>query len=390
MEMYRGKHRPLFSMLLTIIFLTASGTGCARYSADGYFYALLLQQLQNSSTDNGSWINRKKITIDNSAQNENLTDFPVLVVLNSSRIDYSKTRNSGQDIRFYDSDGITALPYEIEKWDESANSYVWVKIPQIDALSSSDYFYIYYNNSSASDGQNVTSVWDTSYKTVLHMNGGATNSSATSGNDGTDNGTSDITGQIGNARDFNGITTSITIPSIDWNKDAGTVEAWAFSRTTPGGSNNVYVISHVNGSPSTTNTRIYLYIRNSGAITDNYGTSIGDCSPGSCTTGQSLSLNQFYHFSMTWRKTGPTTGSFQSYLNGSPINPAGSYNPSGFDTYGLASTATVGDYAGGGENFDGIIDEVRLSSTVRSGAWVAAQYKSMTDSYVSFGTEEAL
>lgn len=69
----------------------------------------------NSGFFNPNWTYRKKITFDNSAQAENLVNFPVLVKLNSSRIDYSKTQDAGQDIRFTDSDGTTLLPYEIEK-----------------------------------------------------------------------------------------------------------------------------------------------------------------------------------------------------------------------------------------------------------------------------------
>ena len=44
---------------------------------------------------------------------------------------------------------------------------------------------------------------------------------------------------------------------------------------------------------------------------------------------------------------------------------------------------------GGSSHFDGKLDEIRLSSVARSEDWVAAQYASMTDSYVSFGSETA-
>ena len=75
----------------------------------------------------GSW--------SNSAQSENLANFPVLVVLDNSRIDYNNTQNNGEDIRFYDADNVTLLSHEIEEWNESGQSYVWVNIPQIDGSS---------------------------------------------------------------------------------------------------------------------------------------------------------------------------------------------------------------------------------------------------------------
>ena len=108
---------------------------------------------------------RKTITFDNTDSNigttsEDLINFPVLVKLDSGAdIDYSKTQNSGQDIRFTDSDG-TVLSYEIEEWDETGSSFVWVKIPQIDQNSNTDYIYIYYGNDSASDGQDAENVME--------------------------------------------------------------------------------------------------------------------------------------------------------------------------------------------------------------------------------------
>ena len=53
------------------------------------------------------WNERKKLTFKNADQTENLVDFPVLVVLDSPRIDYAKTLNAGEDIRFIDADGTT-------------------------------------------------------------------------------------------------------------------------------------------------------------------------------------------------------------------------------------------------------------------------------------------
>ena len=97
-----------------------------------------------SSWYNSSWKYIKKITFDNRTSylgvtSEALVNFPVLVKVDGSSIDYSNTQNLGQDIRFTDSDGTTLLSYEIEKWDEASYSYVWVKVPQIDINSNTDY-----------------------------------------------------------------------------------------------------------------------------------------------------------------------------------------------------------------------------------------------------------
>ena len=94
---------------------------------------------------NTSWSQRKQLTFNNTGQAENLTNFAVLVELDSTRINYALTQNAGQDLRFVDADG-TLLAHEIETWNESGTSYVWVSVPQIDASSGSDYIWMYYGN----------------------------------------------------------------------------------------------------------------------------------------------------------------------------------------------------------------------------------------------------
>src|SRR3989344_2183936 len=146
-----------------------------------------------SSWYNTSWAYRRKITFDNSAQTENLTNFPVLVKLDSTRINYSNTQDSGQDIRLTDSDGTTLLSYEIEKWDETGSSYVWVKVPQIDASSSTDSIYMYYGNTSATDAQAATSVWDSNHVLVQHL--------------------AETSGQIDGAQTFDGSNDKVSMSS---------------------------------------------------------------------------------------------------------------------------------------------------------------------------------
>ena len=116
-----------------------------------------------------NWLNRQKITFDNSASAENLMNFPVLVSLNAGNIDFAKIKLDGDDIRFVDADG-TVLEYEIENWNDGAQTAtVWVKVKQLDAGSVTDHMYIYYNNAAALDAQNVTATWDPNFAGVWHL-----------------------------------------------------------------------------------------------------------------------------------------------------------------------------------------------------------------------------
>lgn len=52
----------------------------------------------------------------------------IMVVLNPSNFNYSKTRSDGNDIRFYTTAGVK-LSYWVEKWESNGTSIIWVKVP---------------------------------------------------------------------------------------------------------------------------------------------------------------------------------------------------------------------------------------------------------------------
>ena len=60
-------------------------------------YAVDEDQILTVSWWDTAWTRRQALTFDNSAQTENLSNFPVLVTLNSGNIDYSETQDGGQD-----------------------------------------------------------------------------------------------------------------------------------------------------------------------------------------------------------------------------------------------------------------------------------------------------
>ncbi|MBU1045829.1 DUF2341 domain-containing protein, partial [Patescibacteria group bacterium] len=310
------------------------------------FYFFYNRSAEADWFDDG-WHYRRKLTFNNASSTENLANFPVLVSLNSSRIDYSNTQDSGQDIRFTDPNGII-LKYEIEEWNESGTSTVWVKIPQIDAGSTIDYIYMYYGNPDASDGQDMENVWDSDFKMVQHLQEASTSTDAyvdsTSNNyDGTATSSFaaanlDATGKIDGANDFDGTDDWIDIgASYDGVK---TVEFWIEA------DNTTKDIIDLNGS---------AYI----SVSSGNATTTGFTSPTIYVNGVATTT-----IDTTWRYAAVTTG---TGLNASDLD--------------------IGRREGG-TYFDGIIDEVRISSAARSGEWIEAQYKSMTDTYITYGSEE--
>ncbi len=129
---------------------------------------------------NTSWLYRKELVFNNAASTTNLTDFPVMVKLTSSNFTFSQAKTNGEDIRFTDTDGSTLLPYEFENYDSSGQTAtIWVKVPQINAASSTDSIYMYWGNSGAADAQSADNTWNANYKGVYHLNDNAASTTVT-------------------------------------------------------------------------------------------------------------------------------------------------------------------------------------------------------------------
>ena len=343
-----------------------------------------------------SWSNRRKITFDNSASAVNLTNFPVLVSLSSSNIDYSKTQDSGQDIRFVDADGTTVLNYEIERWDESGTSTVWVKVPQIDSGSTTDYINMYYGNAVASDAQAVTSTWDSSNVGIWHLkesgNGTAAEykDSASSANNGQGgSGTASkaptrVTGKIGYAADFDGADDSINVGSAASLDDLSvyTMEAW-INFDTFGEGNYGRILNKTSSSGSS-----------------NYWTLLNDGTDVATIQGwrQQATTNMSYKAvnnsltTSTWKhvafvKNGNT--SIALYIDGALASYKDTTMGSGSLVTDAAQNMLIGNRPDETRTFDGRIDEVRISNAVRSADWIEANYLTQNNAFNTFGSEEA-
>ncbi len=129
-----------------------------------------------------------------------VSGFPALVRLNSSRIDYSDVKNAGADIQFTDASGETVYPHEIDTWNPSGESLVWVRLPQ---LAQGVRFRMYYGDDSVTANANAAAVW-AGYELVCHVSGNA-NDSATPGRAGQLNPAgAAVTGVIGSAYGVSG------------------------------------------------------------------------------------------------------------------------------------------------------------------------------------------
>jgi VCBS repeat-containing protein len=342
------------------------------------------------------WTRRSQITFAGNTFGgaENLTDFPVLVTLTSANIDYAQTQNQGQDLRFLDADG-TPLAYEIESWNESGTSYVWVSVPQVDTTGA-DSIWMYYGNAAAPAGQDAAAVWTGGYEAVYHLSeSGATIADAAGAIDGTAvNGAAAATGFIAGGRDLDGVDDHINLGSdvpLLTSVSGATLSAWVNLDVIAAGIDQGLISISVNTTPPTGISRAALEL--SGEEIKLIGRSLdsGADAHSLLTTGSAMAgLQGAWH-----QLTGVVdyaNDSFAIYLDGVLIQSASApgVNFTNTTTDGTPSTnAAIGSGDEGiGLFADGRLDEMRIAGVARSAAWVRAEYLSMSGGLVSVGAAQ--
>lgn len=316
---------------------------------------------------NNNWLNRKKITVDSSLIDSNLSNFTVLIKLDSSNFDFSKARSDGYDLRFTTDDGETLLKYERESHDDvNEVAYYWVKIPSISSSSDTD-IYMYYNNSSASDGQDITNSWDSLYRGVFHL-GSNLNDSCAYANHLSHSGSSvNNSGQIEKCRYFNG---SAYLNSDVIGADLATTHTrslWVKSTQTS------KQIDAYAGSYNANTSRIQ--ISSSGYV------QVVSSSGGWHSVTGSITINDGdWHLITVVFNAGT---SISIYVDDTlDISTSFSYTLNG--TIGrIAKDAWDASY------LTGYIDETSYSNTARNSAWVKATYNSHTDNLLTYGSQES-
>jgi subtilisin family serine protease len=334
-----------------------------------------------------SFSRRSKITFNNSASEGNLHNFPTLIKLNARNADYSKIQDQGQDIRFIDGNSCARLlGYEIEQWDETGDSYVWVNVPRIDAESTDDYIYMYYDNPSATDAQNPAAVWSETYAAVYHLNGDAKDSSGNN-HHGTFEGScspSVTDGMIADALHFGDCGWINTHYAESYGDDGWSMEVfWKAS----GFGQKKYILS----SSKAEDEFVAIGVDGVSHFVEANRTDDGTVEDTNdvWVPISEIDTNQ-WHYTVFQRPNADVRARapLTMYLDGFEVLPseamAGYFN--------LNSPYSIGHRNGFGNeyNFSGEIDEVRISyrGIVRTEDYFEAQQLSMRDAFLSIAEEE--
>ena len=106
-----------------------------------------------------------------------LEGFPVLVRISESisGFSYAHCAAGGADLRFTDADG-NLIPHEIETWNTSGESAVWVKVPVLSGSATTVRMYYGVEDATTLPAVTASDVW-TKYVTVIHGGSGIADSS---------------------------------------------------------------------------------------------------------------------------------------------------------------------------------------------------------------------
>ena len=341
-----------------------------------------------------SWDYREAITIDSTEVDSDLNDFPVYVDLsNLSANFFNNVKSDGGDIRITESDGVTELAREVVNIDTGADTgELYFNASNISS-SADTTFYIYYGNSGASEPAAASTygsenTWNSDYIAVFHMEElnaidstsynhdltavGDTPALTASGYIGsaisiTDNGGSDYLNFGDNLGELTGLSQMAVSAWVYIDDDSDDDSFF----TRPGSSAPILLWDNISGS---TNNDTYTFnVDNTGVAANRV-----DAAPNGISVGD------------TWQYVvGVMNGSNRYiYVDGSLANS----NSGGSATIpSNTGGAQIGYWSGStGFDYQGEIDEWRLSKVARSTDWISAEHTNMSSStdFYSVGAYE--
>ena len=288
------------------------------------------------------------------------------------------TSATGNDIIFTaDQAGQSKLDFQLEQYDPASQTIVaWIRIPNLSHTQDTTIYLFYGNSGVNGPQQNPTGVWDANYQGVWHLPNGttlSTNDSTSNAHNGVGTNVTAASGKIDGAASFNG-TGYINIGNLGSFPASGTIEFWMRASS----------LSNYPNAFSTYDNGYNNAIRFEEDSSGDFSVAVGNGSfNGYSYMTASMLPGTWYDVSLTWNST---TSSVTGYLNGSQVfnTNSNTYWPTAIQDL------TIGGGFNEARDWNGLLDEVRLSNTSRSANWIAAEYnnENSPSTFSSLGNEE--
>ena len=361
-----------------------------------FFFIIFVIQGYYLCSQPGGYNFGKQIRINASQVNGSgsLTDFPMLVNLTDN--DLRTTANGGSvensngyDIVFTLDDCATILDHQIEKYDATTGEYVaWVRIPSLSGTTDMDVG-MFYGNSAIATDPSTTNTWDSDYISVYHLHDDFLDATAT-GNNGTNNGSTDGTGIIGDGQDFDGTNDYIQTTSGELQtEDDFTISAW-FNADDITMRHIIWQgISTQNGWGSGgLATEQEMHLSTGGCclpaeISDLVSAFLGveDDEDDADVLNAQVSFTDVtnWHYGVATYSDLSGTPGIELFIDGASVGTDGGVADASTARNNWDTNLRIGRPGASQRYFDGMIDEVRVSSVVRSDDWIATEYNNQNN-----------
>lgn len=304
---------------------------------------------------------------------EVLTNIPLLVVLSTNIPGFSyaqfDTTNAG-DLRFTTTNGETELNYELDTWNPSGQSRVWVQVPLLmsNTVIRASWGNNVLTNPPAASMNGAT--WSTGYVGVWHLATSGINDSTMGAHAANLNSSALTNGLIGDGAYFNGTSAAVQVP---WSADfdmASNFEVQGWFKVTAvdkPASGNFLTLSSKEATANFNNRNWWLALRSDGRLWWKSSTSID------ATNSTDLADGAWHFFSAIH-----DGAAARLYIDG--VQAAVDATP------GTANTQTApvffGNEDGTSRYHKGFLDEMRVSNVPRSSNWVWAVYQNIASNTV--------
>ncbi|HEY6161589.1 MAG TPA: LamG-like jellyroll fold domain-containing protein, partial [Bacteroidia bacterium] len=249
----------------------------------------------------------------------------------------------------------------------------WVRIPTL-STSINTYIYMYYGNTAIASDQSLTSTWDANFMGVYHFNNNINNYTGSAGLNGTNNGTANSAGgKIDQNRSFvraSNQYVDVTPSNAAFNLTGNiTVSAWIKLSSL----NNDQKIAGTQDNSTGgwkfgvfSDNKVEFEIRTSGNSPSL--NRAGWC--GACNGGTVLTTATWYYVVGQYSDAGDY---IQTYVNGA-LDRAFTSNLTVLGTSTGSMKFGREPWAANTAQWDGNIDEIHISNSIRSSDWIATEY----------------
>ncbi len=282
-------------------------------------------------------------------------EFPLLVRLQRDWFDFSQAKADGADLRFTTGDG-KVLPHQIEEWDAAGGTAsVWVRVPLIkgnDRLALN----MHWGKPDAESTSDGKAIFNESngYLSVWHL--GATVRDDAGALESKENGTTVTAGVVGKARHFvegAKISCGDKITGYPTENAPHTTELWFRAARSS--------VDIIGWGVQKQQGKVVMQFRGPPHVNL-------DCwfSDGNVASSGLIALNEWNHVVYAYE-----SGNARIYVNGVLAGKSGRGNPLKVES---PASLSIGGWAGA-FNFEGDLDEVRVSKVTRSADWAKLEYE---------------